>query len=365
MGPGSDALEDRFRGGMLGTFCGDALGAAFEGWRPHEAQEALARFERGGAFPDWGRYTDDTEMCVALAQSLVDRGGEVDGDDIARSFLRHYDPSRGYGPGTVRTLNAISRGTPWREAALSAFGGGSYGNGSAMRAAPVGLLFHHDLEALRAAAVAQSSVTHTHPLGTAGAALQAAAVALAVRAREPSAWAPEDVLGELRAFVEGGPDQGAAEAYLERLEAVELMLDEPDAPAEVARALGTAPTCPRSVPTAIYCALVRPRSPAEAITFAVSLGGDSDTIGAMAGAISGALHGASALPEAWLGSLEGGRRGRAHVEALSDRLHATWQGMAHARGGGHGSPVCNRYNVVTFIILDTVPRVARSREERA
>ncbi len=335
MTPSEEELRDRFRGGMLGTFCGDALGAAFDGWRPHEVREVLAMFERGGAVPDWGTYTDDTEMAVALAQSLVDRGGEVDGDDIARSFLGHYDPSRGYGPGTVRTLNAISRGAGWREAAAGVFGGGSYGNGSAMRVAPVGLLFHHDLGALRDAAVTQASVTHTHPLGTAGAALQAAAVALAVRARSPGGFEPEDVLRELRAFVEGGPDQAAVEAYLERLEAVELMLDESDAPEEVARALGTAPTCPRSVPTAIYCALVRPSSPASAISYAISLGGDSDTIGAMAGAITGALHGASALPEAWLGSLEGGRRGRAHVEGLADRLHATWRGMAHARGGNH------------------------------
>ncbi len=331
MGPDAARLRDRFRGALLGTFCGDALGAAMEGWRPHEAAGALedpaAVLRRGG-----GRYTDDTEMAIALGQSLVDRGGEVDPDHVARSFLAHYDPSRGYGPGTVRTLNAIARGGSWERASSSSFGGGSYGNGSAMRVAPVGVLFHRDLDALRVAAEAQARVTHAHPLGTAGAALQAAAVALATRAEGPDEFTPDLVLTGLKVFVGGGPDPAAVEAYLERLDAVELMLSDEGDPAEVARALGTAPTCPRSVPAAIYSALVRPRAPADAIVYAVSLGGDADTIGAMAGAIAGALHGASALPEAWLDALERGPRGRDHVARLADRLFDVWTSEHGAQG---------------------------------
>jgi poly(ADP-ribose) glycohydrolase ARH3 len=323
-------LRDRFRGALLGTFCGDALGAAHEGWRPHETAGALdspAELLRRSH----GRYTDDTEMMIALAESLVERGGEVEPAHLARTFLRRYDPSRGYGPGTVRTLNAISRGARWDAASAATYGGGgSYGNGSAMRVAPVGVLFHHDLEALRGAAEAQARVTHAHPLGTAGAALQAAAVALAVRAEGPGDLAPDRVLDALRTFVGGFKDPSAVEAYLERLEAIEVMLSDSGDPPAVARALGTSATCPRSVPAAIYSALVRRGSPGDALVYAVSLGGDTDTIGAMAGAIAGALHGASALPAEWLALLEEGPRGRSHVASLADRLHEVWTRIHHA-----------------------------------
>ena len=322
-------LRDRFRGALLGTFCGDALGAALEGWRPHETAGALDRPAELLA-RSHGRYTDDTEMMIALAESLVDRGGEVEPAHLARTFLKRYDPSRGYGPGTVRTLNALSRGARWDEAAGATFGGGgSYGNGSAMRVAPVGALFHDDLERLRRAAEAQARVTHAHPLGTAGAALQAAAVALAARAGGPGDFAPDRVLEALRAFVGGLNDPSAVETYFERLEAIDVMLSDSGDPPGVARALGTSATCPRSVPAAIYSALVRRDSPGDAIVYAVSLGGDADTIGAMAGAIAGALHGASALPADWLALLEDGPRGRSHVTALADRLHELW-----ARGQG-------------------------------
>jgi len=323
-------LRDRFRGALLGTFCGDALGAALEGWRPHETAGALdspAELLRRSH----GRYTDDTEMMIALGESLVERGGEVEPAHLARTFLKRYDPSRGYGPGTVRTLNAISRGVRWDAASAATFGGGgSYGNGSAMRVAPVGVLFHHDLEAMRGAAEAQARVTHAHPLGTAGAALQAATVALAVRAEGPGDLAPDRVLDALRTFVGGFKDPPAVEAYLERLEAIEVMLSDSGDPPAVARALGTSATCPRSVPAAIYSALVRRGSPGDAIVYAVSLGGDADTIGAMAGAIAGALHGASALPAEWLALLEEGPRGRSHVAALADRLHEVWARIHHA-----------------------------------
>ncbi len=143
--------------------------------------------------------------------------------------------------------------------------------------------------------------------------------------------APDRVLEELRAFVGGFEDRSQVEAYMERLEAIGVMLSDSGDPPAVARALGTSATCPRSVPAAIYSAVVRRASPGEAIVYAVSLGGDADTIGAMAGAIAGALHGASALPAEWLGLLEGGPRGREHVASLADQLFDVW-------GRGRGAP---------------------------
>ena len=92
-------------------------------------------------------------------------------------------------------------------------------------------------------------------------------------------------------------------------------------PAELAAALGNRSTGHQSVPAAIYSAAAH-ESVEEAITFAVRCGGDTDTIGAMAGAISAARSGASAIPNRWLDALEQGRKGRSHVEGLADRLVA-------------------------------------------
>jgi len=152
-----------------------------------------------------------------------------------------------------------------------------------------------------------------------------------LRASNPDEFAPDLVLADLRRFVNGFKVPSQVETYLERLEAIEIMVSDSNDPSAVARALGNSYTCPRSVPAAIYSALVRRASPSDAIVYAVSLGGDADTIGAMAGAIAGALHGASALPSDWLPLLEDGPRGRSHVTSLADQLLEVW-----ARG--HGAP---------------------------
>lgn len=152
------------------------------------------------------------------------------------------------------------------------FGGkGSYGNGAAMRVAPVGLLYHDDFDKLRSVAYAQSIITHAHELGIEGAILQAFAVTLAVK---------EDPLKglEAHAFLEKLLTLTNSQVYMEKLEAALNFLDGKPSRREVAGKLGNSVEAYNSVPTAIYCFLLNHESFKEAVAYAVSLDGDRDTV---------------------------------------------------------------------------------------
>jgi len=149
--------DDRVRGALLGTFVGDALGMPYEG-RP--AAGIPPGLEMMDARLGRGTYTDDTQMMIALAESLL-RCERVDPDDLARTFLARYDPRRGYGAGTIQVFEQWQRGEPVALAARCVFdGAGSFGNGAAMRVAPVAVRFAGDDSMLAAQAAASARVTH-------------------------------------------------------------------------------------------------------------------------------------------------------------------------------------------------------------
>ncbi|MBS7288482.1 MAG: ADP-ribosylglycohydrolase family protein [Candidatus Freyarchaeota archaeon] len=304
--PGLDvaALRLKFRGSMLGTGVGDALGRPLEG----------GVFRLVVEQPEFdGRYTDDTEMMIGVAESLVEVGG-FDGEHMARTFMRNYDPDldravRRYGPGPPTVFRLIERGERWDAASRRLFGGeGSFGNGAAMRIAPVGLLYFDEPEALRKITEQSSLITHAHPLGVEGAVVQAYAVALAVKSKPPS-LNPREFLEELEAFTR-------EEVYREALREAALLLDERADRRKVVSALGNGVEAFRSVPTAIYCFAANAESFEKTVLYAISLGGDTDTIGAMAGAISGAYHGEEKIPSEWVRKLENAD----YIASLADRL---------------------------------------------
>ncbi|NUR62414.1 MAG: ADP-ribosylglycohydrolase family protein [Catenulispora sp.] len=131
--------------------------------------------------PDPWYWTDDTEMACSVYAVLRARG-RADQDALARSFAEHHDFDRGYGAGVNRMLRLIRQeGADWREQAQGMFEGrGSWGNGAAMRVAPLGAWYGaDDLERVAAQAAASAEVTHTHAEGVAGAVAVAVAAALA------------------------------------------------------------------------------------------------------------------------------------------------------------------------------------------
>jgi poly(ADP-ribose) glycohydrolase ARH3 len=306
---------DGARGALLGTFVGDALGMPFEG-RPHsEVPDAV---EMVAARHGRGTYTDDTQMMIALAESLLERA-RVDEQHLARAFVQAYDPDRGYGGGTRRVLELWADGTPLADAAAQIFDGqGSRGNGAAMRIAPVAVVFRDDRPRLLTEAARSARLTHAHPVGIDAAVVQAAAIGAALR--------DEDILEAARAaartpeMTDGLRDVG------------ELLAGQPD-PAAVHARLGSSSDARESVCAAIYTALAHPAFE-PAVGFAVRLGGDTDTVAAMTGAICAARDGAGSIPSRWLAALEDGERGRTHVEALATRLLATRppHGRAQRRG---------------------------------
>ena len=280
----------RARGALLGTFVGDALGMPFEGALPEAVPE---RVEMIDARLGRGTYTDDTQMMIALAESLLERG-QVDDEHLARAFQEAYDPERGYGGGTRRVLELWAAGTPVTAAASQVFGGqGSRGNGAAMRVAPVAVHFGEDPGRLCDQAARNARVTHRHPVGVDAAVVQAAAIGAAFRG--------DNILEVARAAAQ-------TQEMKDGLRAIDTH-----------GRLESSSDARHSVCAAIYAAVAHPAFE-QAVSFAVRLGGDADTIAAMTGAIVGARHGDAPIPARWIEALEDGERGRRHVEQLADRL---------------------------------------------
>jgi poly(ADP-ribose) glycohydrolase ARH3 len=294
---------------------GDQLGAPFEGERTEAVAELWANSGRSAA--DWiaaSRYTDDTQMMIGVAETLAECG-QLDSEHLAQRFVTNYEPYRGYGAGTHRVLSALQQGLSWKEAATLAFPDGSFGNGAAMRAAPIGVFYHDDLIKLRDAAERSASITHAHPLGMEGAVLQTLALATSVHT-SGTTLDPGVFLDQLRAHLRD--DTGE---YVQRLTRIASLLAADPPVTEVVTALGHDVRAHRSIPAAIYAFLRHPQSFEEAVQLAVRLGGDTDTIGAMTGAIAGSCHGVDGIPKTWIDALENSEKGRDYISALAIKLH--------------------------------------------
>ena len=297
-----DQLLDRFLGSALGTFVGDALGEPVEGWPRgaiHSRFGLLDTMVRQEA-----RYTDDTQMMIGILETFVEREG-FDPAVCARKFEENFDPSRGYGRRIFGVVERIRQGLAWDQV-----GTDSFGNGGAMRIAPIGCFFYRDLQAIKENAIHSAGITHKHPEGLAGAVAQATAVGLALQyslSNDPVD--PERFLDKITAQVID-IDKGFTESLdgiksigtgsvLQTIEAISGRYD------LSLRAI-------ESVPAAIGAFLLT-HDFREAVVLAVNLGGDTDTIGAMAGATAGAYYGHAQIPQEWLNPLENGAKGRDYV----------------------------------------------------
>ena len=277
-------MQDRFIGSLLGLALGDALGAKYEGGFAARSLWRLICLRRPGVL----RWTDDTQMALGLARSLAAHSG-VDQDALARGWAAEARWNRGYGPGALRILKQVRVGTPWQQAVRSVYPDGSYGNGAAMRVAPIGLL-HDDPHERRRAAEQSARVTHAHPLGVEGAVLIAEAVHLALH--------DAVAINALRAVC-------TQPQFTERIDALPALLATNSSTKEVAQRLGRGVVAHESCVTALYAYLRFRDAPfEEMVSFVNEMGGDTDTIAAMAGALYGARFGTERLPAASLAKLE-------------------------------------------------------------
>ncbi|MGC4937768.1 ADP-ribosylglycohydrolase family protein [Kribbella sp. DT2] len=304
------STESRAVGALYGLAIGDALGMptqslprarivalygeVVDGLHPAPDDQPLAAGMPAGAI------TDDTEQAILLGRLVVEGNGLVDGHELARRLLAWEDDMRArgsldlLGPSTKRALDALLAGGDIKET-------GRYGttNGAAMRITPVGIASTPDL--LLDRVIAASAPTHNTGLALAAAAAVAAAVsagvdgatvreatsAAAVAAREAAAYGY---------WVAGGDVSRRIEWAVTALAAHGEAAPGPGAAAELVYELvGTSLAAQESVPAAFAVANGF-GDPWDVVRVAASVGGDTDTIAAIAGAVVGACHGVDAFP---------------------------------------------------------------------
>jgi ADP-ribosylglycohydrolase len=224
---------------LIGAIIGDVVGSVYE-FNNHRSKEFPL-------FKENSTFTDDSVLTFATAKVLLDGG---DYGAMYQQFARAY-PNRGYGGGFARWIKRDDP-KPYN----------SFGNGSAMRVAPVGFVFP-DLERTLAEAKRSAEVTHNHPEGIKG----AQAVALAI-------WMARQ--GEEKAAIRREVTQQFGYDLSRSCDVIreENEFDE---------------TCQGSVPEAITCFLVSTDFE-DCIRLAISIGGDSDTIACIAGGIAQAYY---------------------------------------------------------------------------
>ena len=301
--------QDRARGALYGLAIGDALGMPtqllsrrqiVDRWGP-----LLTGFE---AAPDdhpiaagmpAGAVTDDTGQAVLLGRLLVAGRGRVDPGELATALLGWEREMAGrgsldlLGPSTKRALQAVQDGTPPTEA-------GRHGdtNGAAMRITPVGIAAAAgDRSALVDQVQQASLVTHNTSIALAGAAAVAAAVSAGIDGADVAAATTAAIAAARLAARRGHWTAGADVAARIDWAANLVAGARPPQAAEVIYTLvGTSLATQESVPAAFAVLSAVPADPWRACLLAASLGGDTDTIAAMAGAIGGACHGLAAFP---------------------------------------------------------------------
>ncbi|MGO1316819.1 MAG: ADP-ribosylglycohydrolase family protein [Cellulomonadaceae bacterium] len=327
----SDATTlDRARGALFGLAIGDALGMPTQSMSRrliHERYGTIDDFVAGAAdqpiAPNMpaGSVTDDTEQAVLVGHLLVAGNGHVDPGALAHELIAWERSmiARGsldlLGPSTKAALTALQEGRPAEETGRT-----GTTNGAAMRVAPVGIA-HRSGPGLLNAVIESCQVTHNTTIAISGAAAVAAAVSAGVDGA--------DVPSALDAAIEAGHEgerhgnwiAGASiPARLQYLRPLTAGLDNAAFADLVTEVVGTSVASQESVVAALLVADRYADAPVEGLCLAATLGGDTDTVAAIAGAVLGACRGASAFSPHHRDTVS--RVNHLELESLADRLVA-------------------------------------------
>ena len=308
----------QFEGCILGCALGDAVGAWAER-RPSEEAKDYAKFfipkfdfscvtpHHGVGF---GHYTDDTQLTRELALSIVDEGG-WDPEDFAARICRAFEQDEivGGGRATAEAASLLLLGTSWKESGTPP---PRAGNGAAMRAGPIGLLFWDDVDGLVRAATEQAVITHKAEVAVAGSVAVAAAVAMCLNAGPRTSgphergwwnWHARFVgkfseefgkdVAELAKTVFDARKHGREAASDDEWQEMRRWCAEGDQSGWD----GISPWARASVLWSLYCLMTHPTDVWAAIGLAIMPGGDVDTTAAMVGAMVGSHVGIDKFPE--------------------------------------------------------------------
>jgi ADP-ribosylglycohydrolase len=327
----SSDLRSKFVGCILGQALGDALGYPVEGC---DEQQCMLHVKRNiqswfaGETPpvyQWsGQYTDDTQLARELLISLVENKG-FDASDYAQRIAGLFRDRLVVGRG-IATADAADRliaGVDWKDSGCPP---PDAGNGTAMRAAPVGLFYlNHESEVIETAHL-QGWITHQDPRCSVGSIAIAGAVALAVK----NEWVGADDYLERLFEMTRGYRCKFADYFLRLIDS--LKLPPSDALGQIQSAgvaIGYVSTWPGispfvipSVLWSLYSFLSSPDSFHDAICTSIAVGGDVDTTAAMTGAIAGAHLGVESLPGHLLPRInDNGSWGHSELSDLATRCY--------------------------------------------
>lgn len=318
-------LVDKIHGALAAAVIGDALGAPTEQRSIREIRTLfgfVTEFHRPPADSPYAKgreaaqFTDDSSQMLMLCDAFVAGDGEITARAVADmvvawSALPEYFPHFA-GPSTRRAIQALKDGADpetvgaeGREATMGAT------NGAAMRVSPAGMVHPGDIEAAVLSAATTCRPTHFTSLGVSAAAAIAAAVAIALR---DDATVDDVVAAAIRGSELGweyGATHGrevAGASVTRRIElAARLARESADlneAIIKITEVIGTGLHASEAVPAAIGFFVAADGDPWKTVVAAANAGDDSDTVGAMAGAIAGALRGIGAIPQDKLRQVE-------------------------------------------------------------
>lgn len=296
-------IAARAVGCLLGLACGDALGGPVEF---EERDEIIARYPAGlreFVGGGWlhlapGEITDDTQMTLAVARSLTADG--LDMDLLTAEFMAWYrSKPKDIGTTTRAALALLDAGVGPEDAGervRAAMGDRGAGNGSVMRCAPVALRFRTDRPGLIAASLASARITHADPR---------------------CAWGAVAVNQAIVHLLDGGDVDDVCAAALDGVDQPEVRIAVSGAADRRRDEVRSGGFVLDTVGAALWC-LLRHETFEETAVAAVGLGGDTDTTGAVAGAMAGALYGVEAIPDRWRTTVQH----RDELTALALRLSA-------------------------------------------
>jgi len=324
--------RSKARGAIVGTAIGDAFGMPLEGLSPATIagkfgapRSMVAPIEGTWAHKTHklrrGQWTDDTQLMLAIGESVVAKGF-LDFDDIARRHVLCLDDPRGWGRSTLTGIGRIKTGVDWWNSAAP----DGAGNGTPMKIAPIGILLAlgriKRFEAVTAI-VNISRMTHGDPRPAVAGVIQADAIAKAIIHGTDGLYSAIMAAQALAEIMELSMDEPHDAFHISLSWAISKavgMVKEGRTLSEIRADVGAQSFVVQSFPFMLAAVLKYRDDPEACLIELAAQGGDADTTCAMAGALLGAAHGLSSFPERWRRPLEGYGRLLAMADGLCELL---------------------------------------------